>query len=157
MSMELALTLFETGRCHALSSQLLYNAAVVEGKQKQIEDVELFAFNGPYSLSTNYLLGLGMELMLKAAIVFWSGNADTKILLDVGHDLIKALDKAEDAGFVSKAPRLRDILEVLREPYKAHWFRYERPEMFVLPGKFEDIFEAIYVLDKELRSKLWNE
>jgi hypothetical protein len=71
--------------------------------------------------------------MLKAAIVAWGGPSDDKSLREIGHDLIKALDLAEAAGFNSAAPNLRDILNVLHEPFKQHWFRYGRPDEFGLP------------------------
>ncbi len=120
MTLELARQLFETGRSHALASDLLYRSALIEGAERNIADPEHFAFNGTYSLSTHYLLGLGLELMLKAAIVAWGGQADEKTLRDIGHDLIKAVDAAEKAGFNTAAPNLRHVLEVLNEPFKQH-------------------------------------
>ena len=154
--MVLATELFETGRSHALTAELLYRASIEEGHRKGVADVDLFAFNGPHSLSLHYLLGLGIELMLKAAIVAWSGVEDEKFLrLDIGHDLIRALDAAEEAGFHSAAPHLREITQVLREPYKAHWFRYGKPDEFALPGDFVQVVTSLDVLDGELRARLW--
>lgn len=154
MSLDLARQLFETGRAHALASVLLYRSALLEGVERGIEDPEHFAFNGTYSLSTHYLLGLGLELMLKAAIVAWGGPSDDKSLREIGHDLIKALDLAEEAGFNSAAPNLRDILNVLHEPFKQHWFRYGRPDEFGLPGDFAQVVATLEVLDEELRARL---
>tara|TARA_R110000772_G_scaffold46876_5_gene107075 strand:- start:2642 stop:3118 length:477 start_codon:yes stop_codon:yes gene_type:complete len=155
MTIELARQLFETGRSHALASELLYRSAIKEGEGRDdASDAEHFAFNGTYSLSTHYLLGLGLELMLKSAIVAWGGPSDNESLRKVGHDLVKALDTAEAAGFESKAPNLRDILEVLHEPFKQHWFRYGRPDKFALPGDFAQVVAALEVLDEELRSRL---
>lgn len=157
MTTDLAQQLFETGRSHALASDLLYRSAILDGEDRKIPDPEHFAFNGTYSLSTHYLLGLGLELMLKAAIVEWGGTADEKMLRDIGHDLIKALDTAEAVGFKSQAPNLRDILNVLNEPFKQHWFRYGRPEKFGLPGDFTQVVAALDILDGELRERLWAE
>ena len=153
--MNLARELFETGRSHALASDLLHRSAIIDGIDRGIEDPEHFAFNGTYSLSTHYLLGLGLELMLKAAIVAWGGPSDEKSLREIGHDLIKALDSAEAAGFNSAAPNLRDILDVLNEPFKQHWFRYGRPDKFPLPGDFMQVVVTLEVLDDELQARLW--
>jgi len=157
MNLDVARTLFETGRSHALSCVLLYRASISEGERNRVSDTELFAFNGPHSLSVHYLLGLGLELMLKAAMIMSGGPFDRKSLLDIGHDLTKALDEAEKVGFRSNAPRLAHIVQVMREPYKAHWLRYDRPEEFQLPGDFEQIIEALEVLDEELRARLWGD
>ncbi|MEQ1639565.1 MAG: hypothetical protein ABL881_02045 [Novosphingobium sp.] len=155
MTLELARQLFETGRSHALASDLLYRSALIEGAERNIADTEHFAFIGTYSLSTHYLLGLGLELMLKAAIVAWGGQADEKTLRDIGHDLIKAIDAAEKTGFNSAAPNLRHVLEVLNEPFKQHWFRYARPARFALPGDFTQVVATLDVLDAEIRARLW--
>jgi hypothetical protein len=152
--MDLARKLFETGRSHALSSNLLYRSAIIDGKDRGIEDPEHFAFNGPYSLSINYLLGLGLELMLKAAIVAWGGPSDDKSLKEIGHDLIKALNSAEAAGFHSTAPHLRDIVNVLQAPFREHWLRYGRPDEFLLPADFSQLVSTLELLDDEIRARL---
>lgn len=155
MSIELAKELCHTGRSHAAASCLLYRATVEHAVDEGIEDTVSYAFNGPNSLSIQYLLGLGLELMLKSAIVAWDSNVDAKYLQNkVGHDLVGALDEAEKRGFASDAPNLREILEVLREPYKQHWFRYERPEQFQLPADFDQIVETLTVLEEALQAKL---
>ena len=84
----------------------------------------------------------------------WGGPSDDKSLREIGHDLIKALDLAEAAGFNSAAPNLRDILNVLHEPFKQHWFRYGRPDEFGLPGDFAQVVATLEVLDEELRARL---
>ena len=155
MTLKLACELFESGRSHALTSDFLYRSALRDGEERGVPDPELFAFNGTYSLSIHYLLGLGLELMLKAANVAWGGPSDDKFLRDIGHDLVKAFDAAEAAGFASKAPRLREIIEVMRQPFKAHWFRYGKPDTFALPGDFAQLVEALTVLDEELRMKIY--
>ena len=146
-----------SGRSHALASDFLYRAALKDAEHRQVDDPEHFAFNGTYSLSTHYLLGLGLELMLKAAIVAYGGPSDDKSLREIGHDLIKALNAAEEAGFRSEAPRLRDILSIIQEPFKAHWFRYGRPDKFALPGDWAEVVEALDVLDAELRARFWTD
>ena len=147
-----ALTLFQSGRSHALSSELLFRAALSEGKARDdVEDPEKFAFNGSYSLSVNYLLGLGIELMLKAALVQCGYPSDDRSLRALGHDLVRILDEAEEVGFHSEAPRLRDLVTVLNAPYKQHWLRYDRPEQFPLPGDFQQVAETLAELDDELR------
>ena len=156
MSIEIALNFHQTGKSHALSSVLLYRASIDHAQTEGL-DVDRFAFNGTHSLSVHYLLGLGLELMLKAAIVAHGGPADDKSLQKLGHDLVEALDTAEHLGFVSGAPRLRSIVEVLQKPYMAHWFRYSRPDEFELPGDFAQVIEAITVLDEELRAILQSE
>jgi hypothetical protein len=157
MTTALARQLFETGRAHAVASDLLYRSAILDAADRNLPNPELFAFNGTYSLSTHYLLGLGLELMLKAAIVAWAGPSDEKALKDIGHDLIKALDLAEAVGFRSKAPHLREILSVLQEPFKQHWFRYGRPDRFELPGDFAQVVATLETLDEELQARLWAE
>ena len=155
MSIELAKELCHTGRSHAAASCLLYRATVEHAVVEGIEDTASHAFNGPNSLSIQYLLGLGLELMLKSAIVACDPDVDAKYLQNkVGHDLVGALDEAEKRGFVSEAPNLREILEVLRAPYKQHWFRYERPEQFQLPADFDQIVEALPVLEEALQATL---
>ena len=95
--------------------------------------------------------------MLKAAIVAWGGPSDDKSLREIGHDLLKALDAAEAAGFNSAAPNLRQILTVLHKPFKRHWFRYDIPDQFWLPKDFALVVATLEVLDEELRARLWAE
>jgi hypothetical protein len=145
--------LFESGRSHGLSAVLLYQAARSEAEERGL-DVDLYAFNGTYSLSVNHLLGLGLELMLKAAIVALRPGTDDRFLRDLGHDLIVVHDTVEGLGFRSDAEHLREILEVLREPYQRHYFRYQRPAEFPLPGDFNQVGEVLRVLDEELHALL---
>jgi hypothetical protein len=154
MSKEIAKGLQESGRAHALSSQLLYVSAMGHAEEHGMEDPEQFAFNGTYSLSIHYLVGLGLELMLKSAYVAHGGEADDGHLRrEIGHDVLRALNVAEERGFVSEAPYLREIVELLREPYKAHYFRYSRPEQIPLP-EYGQVIELFTVLDAELDTLL---
>lgn len=154
MSMETARKLYKSGEAHALSSALLYRAAVDHGTKINKPNPEYFAFNGICSLSIFYLIGLGFELYLKSAYAHYGGQADDKHLRNkIGHDLVKALNKAEARGFASQAPNLRQIVELLREPHLAHYFRYDRPEQIPLPEPVQ-IFETLKVLDEELKALL---
>jgi hypothetical protein len=146
----LANSLYVKGRCHALASDRLWRAAFEDGHERSPDDPELFAFNGIYSLSIHYLICLGFELLLKAAYVASGGSYENKELHNIGHDLNEALSKAEVQGFHSNAPRLREIVENLCEPYKAHYFRYDTPTEFPLPD-FGQMIEALQVLDDELK------
>jgi len=92
--------------------------------------------------------------MLKAAIVACGGPSDDKFLREIGHDLVEAFEVAQTYGFRSEAPRLRAILDVMREPYKAHWLRYSRPDQFGLPGDFVQVVEALEALDAEVQARL---
>jgi hypothetical protein len=135
-----------------MGANRLWAKALEEGVVEGHEDIDLFAFNGPFSLSINHLAGLSLELLLKAAYVAEGGAADDKHLRnEIGHDLHRALDLAEGLGFQSQAPHLREIVERMSEPYRKHWFRYDRPNKFLLPD-FEQINEALVVLEQEVEA-----
>lgn len=157
MTIEIGRILYDTGRAHALSSSLLFQAALDDGKCREVSNPDTFAHNGPYSLSIHSLLGLGLELMLKAAICAHGGDSSDRALKVIGHDLMAAHEAAKAAGFTSEAPYLDEIIALVQEPYKAHWFRYgqQRPEAFPLPGDFEQVVEMFGWLDEELRVVLY--
>ena len=116
------------------------------------QDPSHFAFNGPFSLSINHLAGLSFELFLKAAYVASGGPADDKHLREeIGHDLIRALDRAEGRGFHSEAPHLREIIEYLHEPYRRHFFRYHWPDELPLP-EFKQVNDALVALEEDVRT-----
>ncbi|MGX7896748.1 hypothetical protein [Tsuneonella sp. HG222] len=113
--------LFESGRCHALAAKLLHESSVNYAHEHDIVDVEKFAFNGTFSLSLHYLVGLGFELFLKAAYVKFGGDPDPNHLRTaIGHDLVKALQHAETVGFQSDVENLAEIVGHLSEPYRLH-------------------------------------
>ena len=154
MSNDLALVLHQTGKAHAEACCLLYKASFGQGQTEGADDLCKYAFNGPYSLSIQYLLGLGLELMLKSAIAAWDSEVDAEFLRNnVGHDLVVALDQAEQRGFKSQAAHLRELVEILRDPYRKHWFRYERPPQMKLPGDFDQVVATLTALESELRAK----
>ena len=152
-SLEIARELYETGRAHALAADRLFHAALDDGQLMSPDDPELFAFNGTYSLSTHYLIGLGLELMLKGAYVAHGGSPSDDDLRKIGHDLVLALDMAEERGFRSKAANLRELVQLMVEPYKQHWFRYKRPSEIPLPA-YEGVHAVLVTLDGELEAIL---
>lgn len=157
MSAELAAQLYRSGKAHTAASCLLYRAAVEYAKSSdEIKDDPLdFAFNGTYLLSIHYLLGLGLELLMKAIIAACDPEADEKYLkTEVGHDLVKALDEAERRGFKSEADHLREMTELLRKPYMQHWLRYKQPAQMPLPGDFDQVVNLLEIFDSEVAAKL---
>lgn len=140
-----------------LSAGLLHEAATKFATENGIPNPERYAFNGTFSLSLYYLVGLGFELYLKAAYIQHGGDADERHLKwDIGHDVVAALDRAEARGFQSKAPNLREIVEYLREPLLNHSFRYTHPDKMPLPDPIQ-VLTAAEVLDNELRPLFWPE
>ncbi|WP_206240180.1 hypothetical protein [Novosphingobium terrae] len=155
MTGDLAGTLYRTGRAHAAAACLLYAAAVQHASVEDLADPVDHVFNGQNSLSIMHLLGLGMELMLKAAVVMNDAGADETFLRDkIGHDLLKAISEAEKRGFTSTAPYLADIAKLLHDPYRKHWLRYGRPDQFALPGDFDQVVAMLEGMETELGPNL---
>lgn len=101
-------------------------------------------------MSINHLAGLSFELLLKAAYVAHGGPAEDKHLRDeIGHDLLRALDKAEQQGFRTDAPHLRTVIEHLCQPYRNHFFRYHWPDEFPLP-EFKQVNDALVALEEDV-------
>lgn len=154
MANELAALLHDNGSAHASAACLLYRASLEQADRENVEDRARYAFNGPYSLSVQYLLGLGIELMLKAVIAAGDRAVDGDFLRKrVGHDLAVALEMAEQAGLAEEA-QLRDLVGVLREPYRQHWLRYERPAQFALPDDFDEVVKVLTDLEHEVAVKV---
>ncbi|QIG54879.1 hypothetical protein G6N82_12590 [Altererythrobacter sp. BO-6] len=149
---EVAEALYQLGRAHSLSGNHLFAKAIDYAIEQKIPDPDHFAFNGTFSLSTYYLLGLGIELLVKAAYVASGGESDDKHLRNaIGHDLQKALEQARSVGFETNAPRLNGIVGSLSEPYKQHFFRYAKPTEMGLPI-VPEVVEALVVLDEEVEA-----
>jgi hypothetical protein len=55
--------------------------------------------------------------------------------------------------FASDAPYVREIVELLREPYKAQHFRYSRPKQVLLPP-YSATNKMFAVLDREFATAL---
>lgn len=148
---ERAKDLCHTGRSYGGACCLLYRATIGYASEEGIENPEAYAFNGPNSLAITYLLGLSLELMLKGAVVALDLDADGKYLQNkIGHDLVAALDQAERRGFKSRADNLRQLVNVLSEPYRQHWLRYERPDRFDLPDNFDQIVVILETLEEDV-------
>ena len=155
MNNALATDLYAIGKAHALASCLLHRASLEEAERRAVTDRARYAFNGPFSLSTQYLLGLGIELLLKSAIMAWDSQVDADYLRnEIGHDLLTALDQAELRGLTTETAGLRKIVEVLRKPYKKNWLRYECPQEIDLPADFDDVAATLTILTNEVASKL---
>lgn len=154
MSIEVARSLFEAGRAHAMSSILLHNAAIARAIEDKNPDPEKFAFNGTYSISIYYLVCIGLELYLKAAYVHYSGDGSHKALHAIGHDLVAALDEAEKHGFKSTVENLHEIADLLRLPHLKHYFRYNTPAEVPLP-EVAGVIAAIQIIDDELQPLLF--
>lgn len=134
----------------ALTRWLLTDCIEQQLKMAMLKDLTTRS-NGRSMALTHYLICLGLELLLKSAYVAYDGPTHKKQLLKIGHDLVLALEEAEKHGFNSKAPRIREITQILREPYMAHYFRYDRPEEIPLPD-FVQMVEALQILDGELEN-----
>jgi hypothetical protein len=140
------------GRAHGLSSQQLYKSSLRYADERDLGDPDHFAFNGIFSLSVFYLIGLGLELMLKAAIVLNDDQANLNFLKnDIGHNLKKALEVAVEKGFTSNAPYLTGVVNYMSEPYRLHHFRYEPLAEMPLP-EMAQIIEMFAALDEEFEA-----
>lgn len=146
MTATIAKKLLENGLSHGFSGLLLYNAARNHGSHDlglSGADLDRFVFNGKCSLSVNYLLGLGLELLLKSAYVAYGGDSTVAHLKAViGHDLKKAFTLASKQGLQSRDKALVDLVGYLNKPYQRH-FRYGRPDGHQLPNNMEQV-AAIY-------------
>lgn len=154
---ELAQKLFQLGHAHAASACLLRRAAVEHAVDVEHPDPAEFAFNGEQSVSINLLLCLSVELFLKAAVTILNPVVDDKYLgKEIGHSLKTAYQKAYESGFVSNAPHIEHFVEIMEQPYTAHWFRYQIPKEMELPGKFDEIVKMLEQLEIEVRALLPN-
>ncbi|WP_426275323.1 hypothetical protein [Sphingomonas sp. FW199] len=152
MTREIALQLYQVGRSHALSAFELYRASIRYAEERGLEDPEHFAFNGTFSLSTHYLLGLGLELMLKAAVCLVEVEISPNDLKRLGHNLLDALDRIERGNFDHDMTALRNLVEIMHQPYLSHWLRYEHPDQFFLPGDLAQVQETLRLFDETLEA-----
>lgn len=154
MSKELAQQLYQVGRSHALSAFQLYEAGIRYAEEHGLEDPEHFAFNGTFSLSTHYLLGLGLELMLKAAVCSVEAESSPNELKRLSHNLLDAVDRVERGDFEHDMAAVRNLAEIMQQPYLSHWLRYEHPDQFPLPGDFAQVQETFRLFDEALEAKV---
>lgn len=156
-SAEKAELLLENGLAHGLAATVLFTGSLDYGRKIGVEEEKLdkYAFNGTCSLSVHYLVGLGLELLLKAAYVASSGEADDDHLRSkIGHDLHKAFNRARQAGIESGSEHLEDLVGYMNEPYKHHHLRYGRPDGMNLPDNMDQVAAVFETLGAEVREKL---
>lgn len=149
--------LLENGAAHALSALLLFHSSYEYGRKIGVaeEKIDDFAFNGTSSLSVHYLIGLGLELLLKAAYVACGGDeGDEHLRKEIGHDLEIALQKAQDLGFKSQSDHLAELIGYMKVPYKKHYLRYGRPDGMFLPNDMEQVSAAFDMLQSEIAKLL---
>lgn len=92
----LAGDLFRRAFGFALSAvQLVHVATAIAVERKEI-DVDRSVLNGAHSPAIWFLVGFAYELFLKSAIV--AAGASSKEIRSIGHNLVMALEKAEDSG-----------------------------------------------------------
>lgn len=155
MDEELARRLWNMGGGHALGADAVVRRAQSWAMEIGAEDAELAVFNGKYSASIYLLLGYGFELLLKAAFVFHGGDPNRLGVRGIGHDLEAALNAAEEHGFHSTAPNLREIIHLLREPHREHHFRYGGLDEFPVPANVDVVVASLQHLAMELQLVLY--
>ena len=150
--LRLANNLWTRGAGHLLGAQALFDFAYEEAKASKMPDPEHLAFNGKYSSSVHLLVGFAAELLLKSAYILRGGDSKELGPRGLGHDLVRAFSAAEAQGFSSAAPKLREIVEVLRKPHIEHEFRYGQSD--VLLPEPDDTFAALNYLTGEIQAEL---
>jgi len=78
-----------------------------------------------------YLVCHAIELILKSFILV-SGGAE-KELFDIGHDLLKAWDRANELGFEAKDKRTETLVQMLAPYHLDHRFRYRKTGFMTIP------------------------
>jgi hypothetical protein len=157
MNDELARNLWNMGGGHAIGAEAVIRRAQEWAREIEADDPEKVVFNGKYSASIYLLLGYGFELLLKAAFVYNGGDSKQLGVRGIGHDLVAALNAAEERGFHSGAPRLREIVELLQSPHLEHQFRYGGKDDFPLPADVEQVLANLNHLASELQELLYPE
>lgn len=157
MNQELARNLWSMGGGHAIGAEAVVRRAQDWAREIETEDAEKAVFNGKYSASIYLLLGYAFELLLKAAFVAQGGNPKLLGPRGIGHDLSAALDAAEEHGFCSSAPHLREIIELLKPPHLEHQFRYGGMNGFPLPANVDEVLANLNHLAAELQALLYPE
>jgi methionine salvage enolase-phosphatase E1 len=110
------------------------------------------AFNGLFSSSIHLLMGNALEVLIKAAFLLHGGSKSR--LYAIRHDLIAALDAAEEVGFRSKVGDLRRMAELLRESHLKHNFRYATLTETELPA-LTDSLPRLEQLTREVGQLLY--
>jgi len=143
------------GGGHVIGAEAVIRRAHEWAKEIGAEDPEKAVFNGKYSASIYLLLGYGLELLLKAAFVAHGGDPKELGSRGIGHDLKAALKAAEERGFRSNAPHLREIVELLQLPHREHQFRYGGMDEFPMPAAVDEVLANLNELASELQFLLY--
>lgn len=148
--MDKASRYFARGQKHAAAALILYEGSHDYGRRVGVpeEDLAEFAFRGDLSLSVFYLIGLSLELILKAA--FLAGGGTEKDARRMQHDLRAVLSSVEDQGFNSQSDHLRAMVDYLATPYQQHAFRYEDVGELPLPSDMEQVKQLFVILQDEV-------
>jgi hypothetical protein len=157
MDKELARKLWNMGGGHALGAEAVVCRAKEWAREIGTKDPEKAVFNGKYSASIYLLLGYSFELLLKAAFVAHGGDQRKLGAKGIGHDLGEALNAAEESGFRSGAPQLREIVDLLQSPHREHHFRYGGMNEFPLPANLDDVVASLHHLASEIQELLYPE
>jgi hypothetical protein len=146
----LAGDLFRRAYSFGLSAIQLAHVATAIAVERQDTDVEKSVFNGAHSPAVWFLVGFAFELFLKSAILATGGRAED--MKSIGHDLVKAMEKAEECGL--------ELLESTRFSIKvanrAHNIRGENGLFFRYGGGISadvETSEAIIASLKDLLSQ----
>jgi hypothetical protein len=137
----LAGDLFRRAFSFALSAVQLVHVASAIAVEREDIDVDKSVLNGAHSPAIWFLVGFAYELFLKSAIVAAGGSS--KEIKSIGHNLAKALEKAEDSGLELSATT-RFSIEVANRAHDGRgengfFFRYgdrtgadvEKPEAMI--------------------------
>jgi hypothetical protein len=118
--------LFRRAFSFALSAiQLVHVASAIAVERKDI-DVDKSVLNGAHSPAIWFLVGFAYELFLKSAIV--AAGGDSKEIKSIRHNLVRALEKAEDLG-LELSVNTRLSIEVANRTHdgpgaNGYFFRY---------------------------------
>jgi len=155
MNEELARDLWNMGGSHVVGAEAVICRAREWAREIGAEDPEKAIFNGQYSAAIYLLFGYALELLLKAAFVAYGGDPAQLGPRSIGHDLGAALKAAEEQGFRSGAPHLREIVELLELPHRTHQFRYGGTDEFPLPADVDEVLANLSYLASELQMILY--
>lgn len=153
MDIKLADDLWARGAGHVISAQALVRQAEKEALDRRADDVDRAIFSGKYSASIHLLIGFAFELLIKTAYLLHGGSPLKLGARGLGHDLVSALDEAEELGFTSPVANLRWIVEHLREPHHKHVFRYGGIDEFRMPA-LELTLPALEELVRDLGAQI---
>ena len=88
--------LFRRAFSFGLSAVQLAHVATAIAIERDDTNIERSVFNGAHSPAIWFLVGFAFELFLKSAILAAGGSVQE--IKSIGHNLVKALEKAEQSG-----------------------------------------------------------